>query len=264
MLRRNFRKNKLVKKPKRVFKKKRGFKKTSIVRVINQVLSRKAETKIKTIKLHSGTAVPGGGLGNSGSGFGLNVNNVLSSMVLDQGVEQEQRVGNKITNAKLRMRGFARTLPISATNANTSPYELHMIIYKNKIDGSANDVNNIKQLPNNNTGNIDGSVMNTCFPYNKDQYTILGQRVFRLNQIDLVTAPQVGNIESRSTYYRRFSVDIPIKNTLLFRDGAVNTDPMNDYVGVGFYWINGDASSAASAEARCEITADLQLSFKDL
>lgn len=263
MLRRNFRKNKLVKKPKRVFKKKRGVKKSSVVQIVNRVLSRKAETKLKTVKLFLNANVNGGGVNNQATGFGLCVNNLLSSMALDQGVEQEQRIGNKISNCKLKIRGFARTLPIGATNPNVCPYELHMLLYKNKIDGVSNDIKSIKTLPGNNTGIIDGSVMNTCFPFNKDQYTILGQRTFRMNPVDLITAPSVGNVEARSTYYRRFQMNIPIKDVLLFRDGA-NLDPTNDYVGIGFYWINGDASDAVSAESRCDITADLQLSFKDL
>jgi len=256
-------KNMLVTKKPMGYKKRATRSKISLASEINAVINRKAETKMKTIKLHTGTAVPGGGLGNSGSGFGLNVNNLLSVMALDQGIEQEQRIGNKVTNAKLLIRGFAQTLTVSPSNPNTCPYELHMLIYKNKIDGFNNDIQNIKQLPGNNTGNIDGSVMNTCFPYNRDSYTILGERIFRFNQIDLVTAPSLSNQESRATYYRRFTVNIPIKSTLLFRDGAVNTDPTNEYVGVGFYWINGDASNAPSAESRCAITCDAQLSFKD-
>lgn len=266
MLRRNFRKNKLVKKPKRVYKKNRGYKKTNVLQIVNRVLNRKAETKLKTVKLFGDTAVNGGGVDNASTGFGLCVNNLLDSIQLTQGIEQEDRIGNKISNAKLVLRGFARSLPLGPSNPNVCPYELHMIVYKNKIDGIKNDIQYIKSLPNNTVGLIDGSVMNTCFPYNTDAYKILVRKTFRLNPIDLITAPSVGNQESRATYYRRFQVNIPIKDVLHYQDlnPVPILAPTNEYVGVGFYWINGDATDAVAAEARVAITADLQLSFKDM
>ena len=261
-----FRKNKgaqkAPKKMRRVGRKKTYAKKTSMVKAVKQVLSRQAETKRKIVAIApAASAIYGGGLGNFGTAIGYHVPNVLSSIALAQGTEQEERIGNSVSSAKLSLRGLITTLPISATNPYTSPYELHMVVFKKKNDPTG-DTSNILSLPGNITAAVDGSVIRTIYPFNKDAYTIYAHKVFHMNPRDYVAAPSIGNNENRAVNYRRFNVSVPIKDKLLFPDNV--SAPSNDWCSVGFYYINGDGSTTIAAATRSALWLEASLTYKDL
>lgn len=240
-----------------------------------KVLNRASETKMKVVSVVDGHSIYGQGLlstsQNQGSGHsGYIVPNLLSSIALDQGTEQEQRVGNKIQNAKLTISGVLKSNVYDATtNPYLSPFEVHMVVYKSKNDTQGNPLQ-IKAKPANTIGPADGTLENTLYPYNRDKYMIHKVRVFRLrgyrahidgsqNPTDTqVLGGQSGNLAA----FARFRCDIPISNTLLYNDGASVAN--NSWATVGFYVVDCQNNTITSTHTRCELWLDAKLTFKDV
>jgi hypothetical protein len=245
---------KMVKKPSTTFNKR-----------VLQVVDRTRETKMKIFDCFTSEEIHGFGMKTQGSTVqGIKINNLLSKAALAQGTEQEQRIGNEVSNARLKLRGFIHSNTYdSATNNSTLPFEVHMVVYKRKksID---NTFDIIKSLPSNSTGEIDGTLMNTLYPFNKDSYIIKKHRVFRMRPLshEDSTGP-INPQSSNAPMFQRFIQEINISNKLMYSDTL--TVPSNDWVGVLFYCINGDGESggSASGQIRAKVTMDAVLTYKD-
>lgn len=244
--------------PRRKYARKPKSKMTFEKRVMS-VVHKQAETKQKVISLFDNTNIQGSGLF---AGNGVQVNNILSSMTIMQGLEQEQRQGNEISNCKLRVRGILESLPYDATsNQSTYGYEIHMVVFKKKDDPSNSNAF-LKTAPGNLTTPCDGSLINTMYPYNKDLYVIKKVKVFRMNPvINVTTTNQL--VSQPNTYtFKRFYCDIPIAKKLKFNDSL--TDPTNDWVSIGFYVVNADGTTqAGTSTSRAQISMDAMLTYDD-
>ena len=197
---------------------------------VRKVIHGEAETKEKVVNIFNESAVYGCGLDNTGLVVqGLTQPNILNVLDITQGAEQEQREGNKIQDCKLRVRGviFSRpyvadgSAPTIPENSSPYPYEVHMVFYKLKKNiGNPND--SLKVLPNNSTGIVDGTLMNSVYPYNKDRYIIRKVRVFRLRPLANTTLASTGNAmnaqQSNAKPYHRFQETIDIHKELRFND----------------------------------------------
>ena len=151
---------------------------------VRKVMRGEAETKEKVVNIFNQSAVHGVGLdATTTPANGLTQTNILDVLSIQQGTEQEEREGNKIQDCRLRLRGFIQSNEYSATNTSTYPFEVHMVFFKEK-KSILNDNSELKQLPNNNTGIVDGTVLNSLYPYNKDKYIIRKVRVFKLRPLN--------------------------------------------------------------------------------
>jgi len=236
------------------------------------VVNRNTETKMKIINVFDDTTIHGFGLATS-PGItptvpGAYDTNILSTLTLTQGMDQESRIGNEVGNCKLRLRGFIHSNEYNlTTNTSYMPYEVHMLVYKKKKD-IANDFANIKSLPNNSVGEIDHTIINSVYPFNKDSYIIKKHRVFKMRPLNS-NSPGTGGISYNSQYsnapaFRRFQIDINIANKLMFAD-KLNV-PSNDWVGVAFYVVNGDGTALFNGtnwQNRCKVSMDAVLTYKD-
>jgi hypothetical protein len=130
---------------------KRATKKMSFNERVRSVIRGSAETKEKVVNVFNESPINGCGLALLSPIQGVTQPNLLDTLDIEQGTEQEQREGNKIENCKLTVRGFIHSKPSSTTNDSLVPYEVHMVFYKQKksIDNSNTD---LKILPNNYTG----------------------------------------------------------------------------------------------------------------
>ena len=157
---------------------------------VRKVIHGEAETKEKVVNIFNSSNINGVGLDatNPAQIMGLTQNNILEVLGIQQGTEQEQREGNKIEDCRLRLRGFIQTMPHSTGNTSTYPYEVHMVFFKNK-KAISNVNNQLKQLPNNLTGGVDGTIQNSLYPYNKDMYIIRKVRVFKLRPLQFSFPP---------------------------------------------------------------------------
>lgn len=225
------------------------------------VVQRQAETKQKVITVFSQTNIPGSGL--VGVASGLSVQSLSQSLAVAQGVEQEQRQGNEITNCRLRVRGLIESLPYdSTTNPNLFGYEVHMVIFKKK-DDPQNSTSSLKSLPGNLTGPCDGTVINTMYPYNKDAYIIKKVKVFRMNPFVSKFPPDSTNTVTAqpNTYlFKRFYADIPVSKKWKYQDTLGS--PSNEWTTIAFYVVNSDGSLNTTL-SRCQISMDATLTYDD-
>lgn len=231
------------------------------------VVRRAAEKKIKVFSIDNGAGILGSGLpGASGSGAGAVFPTILATAALAQGVEQEQRIGNTITNARLVIRGVVTSMPWDTNlNSNTSVFETHMVVFKNKKDPVTNAIGNIKQLPGNATGTVDGTLINTMYPYNRDLYKIQAVKKFNMcinpNSAYNTGEAMAGN-QGWGKVMHRFVVDCGISKTLKWQDGG--SAPTNDWVGVAFFNINTDGSIIPTTQIRSVAVVDGILTYYDM
>ncbi len=233
---------------------------------VRKVMRGEAETKEKVVNIFNQSAVHGVGLdATTTPANGLTQTNILDVLSIQQGTEQEEREGNKIQDCRLRLRGFIQSNEYSATNTSTYPFEVHMVFFKEK-KSILNDNSELKQLPNNNTGIVDGTVLNSLYPYNKDKYIIRKVRVFKLRPlnsgISSTSSALINSQQSNAPAYIRFVETIDVHKELKYNDQS--NVPANDWLGVSFFVINGDNVALANTEVRAKCTMDAVLRYKDL
>jgi len=233
---------------------------------VKKIINGEAETKEKVVNIFNQSSVPGTGL--TTGGLGLYQSNLLDTLAVAQGTEQEQRNGNKITEARLRVRGVIQSLPYSSPgNDNLLPYEVHMVAYKEKKN-IQNNPSGLKQLPNNITGDVDGTLINSCYPYNKDTFIFRKIKTFKLRPIAGEYPAAGGGNQlintqtSNAPMFIRFHETLDIHKELKYQDAS--TIPSNDWCGVAFFVINGDGATLAATSSRCKITMDAVLRYKDI
>lgn len=235
---------------------------------VRKVISGEAETKMKVVNIFDQSNIIGVGLSQVPPLAGALQPNLLETLAIAQGPEQEEREGNKISNATLTIRGVisSKQSAISDNDALKLPFEVHMVVFKEKKD-NANSVQMLKVLPNNNTGPVDGSLINSVYPYNKDKYIIRKVRTFRMRPVPKDSGGQDTFFNAQTSndpFFHRFVETIDIHKELKYNDQA--TAPSNDWCGVAFFVINadGDTTQPTTSGARAEVTMDAVLRYKDL
>jgi hypothetical protein len=238
-----------------------------VKKIVKQQVKTVAETKHKISNIFSATPVPGGGLSDTSGGYGAINHNIFNTLQVSQGTEQDQRVGNKITSCNLKLSGFICSKLYSSVTNPFCAYEAHMIVFKSKRDPFVNNPNYIVSLPADNNDRITGTVMNSCYPWNKDGYTILKHKVWRMlprvpdNPPSVTTVPGV-NVDSSAVAFKRFKIFIDIKNTLLYNDNE--NIPTNESIAVGFYFINGNGQDSSASHQKFDVWMDAEIHYKDL
>jgi len=231
---------------------------------VRKVIKGEAETKEKVVNIFNQSTINGTGLDQSAMiPTGLLQNNLLQTLAIAQGPNEEEREGNKIENCKLRVRGVIKARAWNAgVNPNTYPFEVHMVAYKLKSN-VLNDTTDLKVLPNNQTGIVDGTLINSVYPYNKDKYIFRKLRVYRLRPLAVDTEIAVLNGQnSNAPMFHRFMETLDIHKDLKFNDNS--TTPSNDWCGIAFFVINGDGSTHYGNLSRADVTMDAILRYKDL
>lgn len=238
---------------------------------VMSVIKRNSEKKLKIFNLINTGNVPGSGVkfdtgsGDTGPHTGIVVA-PLSLMALAQSTAQDGRIGNKIGNVYLNIRGFVHSLNYNdTTNPSASPYEVHVLAYKNKHD-RAGDFTRLKQGLNNTLEEISGSAMSSLRPFNKDEYIIKFHKIMKLNANpevatsaagSMLVNPQVG----QNPAMRRFSYRVPVAKNLIFRDDE--NVPQNDWVHIAVYVVNGDGDELARSIERCQVQMDGYITYTD-
>lgn len=231
------------------------------------VVNKTRERKNKVYNLMVDIPIRGSGLiiqpggGNNGA-----VADIMGLSQILQGTAQDERIGNKISNVKLNIRGFVRSSPFNAnSNPYTIPFEVHILVYKNKLDHQGifsslkNDINGV-------SSQVSGDAMNSLRPWNRDLYIIKKHITLKLNSQPEVspqptTAVLVNPQSGFNPVMRRFSIDIPVAKNWVYNDNG-NT-PLNDWVHVAAYVFNGDGNVIPAANSRCLISMDAYVSFED-
>lgn len=255
----------------------------ALTNAIQTITFKNQETKMKQVNLIENQGIQGNGLDydfasdsyNGGGGFA----NVLSQAAnLAAGAAENQRIGNEISPMSLTLKGFIKCLPYSTTNSNRTPFDVYMVVYKKKNEPEG-ATDKIVSYSNGTKGKITGSINTTVLsPWNRDNYIIKKVVKFPMKAqpnigLNTVTATQDATIENNETslsstrdYFRTFSVNVKLsKKTLRYNNDSLGV-PTNDWVGLGFYYINGDATAQTAIPAsqiRAEVTVQSVLRYKD-
>lgn len=265
----------------------RGPKK-SLEQRVKEIALNDAETKLKVWRCLNNAVTIGSGLAKADAVAvpaidtkGVYLNNIFGDQVVGgatvpfmmQGTTQQQRIGNSIRDCKLNIRGFVHSNPSSdTTNKSAYPFEVHILVWKVHNDPLNNPNEMLNDTDNVNTY-ITGSATNSLYPFNRKGYTIKKHKVFRMrpnfsvatsssapsNLLGIVN-PNMGSGEAQ--FYRRFSMDIAMKDKLMFDDQA--TTPNNEWIAIGCYVVNGDGVILQQTQQRATISAYATLRYKDM
>lgn len=245
-------------------------KSTAFNQKVMRVIKSNNETKMKVWNIYNNQAVKGTGLykGDPNDARGLYIANLLGGTAikgcaLARGTNQEQFIGNQITNAKITVRGVVYSLPYTSnTNPCQAPFEFNIIFYKNKTSNAA-DPNSLLEYPNNTVGNI-SNVNTSCYPFNRDAYIIKKRlkfimRAMPMNNdgIESIQNPQTSN----AMMFKRFSVTIPLRKLIKYNDGE--DTPENEWLGCAMYVLNGDGSDNDENQYRASVYMDGTIRFQD-
>lgn len=230
------------------------------------------EKKYRSFTLANEAPIKGGGLDSGSKGFCIP--NLYSVMPLQQGTNNQQRVGNDINVKKLNLRGFIKAEMYSTTNNSSLPFEVHLILYKAKKDPTGVP-NYLKSLQNNTQGPITGQVANDMQPWNHDQYLIKKLRTWKFKSPPYATHTDIAGTSvtqpgfifgseygsSTNVHFQRFSINVPTPKKLVFKDGSNVVE--NDWIGIGLWVQNGDGASIAATQVRASLYMDGAIYYTD-
>lgn len=213
------------------------------------------------------------------AGNGFLIDNIWNRILIGQGTNNQQRVGNEVCPTSLQLKGFITATDYDrSTNKSLHPFEVHMILYKNKLDSNGSPASIVEDV-NNTMGNITGTAPNSLLTFNRKGYIIHKHRVFRFKPSPyqdptasfVMTDSNVGTgtVPINMTYgsssnqmFKRFSVNVPMPKTLKFNDGS--NQPTNTWCSVGFYVVNGDGTALVNTQNRANVYLVGNLRFTDL
>lgn len=203
---------------KRTYKRyKKSAKKASIKRVVKRVLATQAEVKtyanMYTIRnLYTSTS----------SSLNFDFNNIgtcawgAGGVVLSQGTGQGARVGNSVRLKKMTFKGSIHPTGYnSTTNPTPAPVACRMILFRQKDSPASQPAivanNDIFQYGNTTQG-LQDDLVDLWLSTNKDKYTIVGDRKFK---IGYATSNGTGGAANQSYYANNdfkmlynFSIDV--------------------------------------------------------
>lgn len=268
----------------RPLKKRKMVPTKALTNAVKQITLKAQETKMVQTNVISNQGIQGNGLdydfaSDSYLGGGGKGNVLASAANIECGSKERDRVGNEINVVSMNLKGFIRCRPFDGTtNTNRTPFDVYMVIYKKKNEPEG-QTDNLINYTNGTKGKITGSIITTVLsPFNRDNYVIKKVMKFPLkaqpminNNVvtdPLTTMPTSENGETSGStrdYFRMFNVKVPIKKVLKYNTHN-QAAPCNDWFGVGFYYINGDATAqtaTAASQIRAEVTMHSVLKFKD-
>jgi hypothetical protein len=239
-------------------------------------LNKQLETKKKTIILGGATSVSPLNIKAAGladTGYGVHIGNVWSTnnFQLDQGTGQNQHIGRTVSNCRLFLKCCIQaTFHNEATNISQWPFDVYIIVFKDKLAPNTNVPDALKVEPSGVTSNITGAPLNLMLPFNKARYTIyMNKRIARFKPMPIDRAavldstlqnPTIGSTNNAAFKY--FSCKLPCPKTLDFKASG-SSQIVNGHLGVGWYIINGDGVGLGATQVRATVYPEVTLYYKD-
>ena len=232
------------------------------------------ETKFKVFHVfgQNGTEIPGAGLNAPQANHdGLKISNILSHdfLNIEQGTGTAERIGNKISNCKLRLRGYVMSNTAAQSNNEIElPFYVHVLAYKKKSDPSGDNTELIC-TPGMNVGPVTYHMRDQLMPWNKAAYDIKVHRVFKLRPPPLQSGDTEAVYNSQTSndpICRRFNIDLPIASALKYDNQSSQAGaqtPNNDWLCVSAYVTLGNGVDLSHIRSAATIYADATFRFTD-
>lgn len=229
---------------------------------VKKLINSNEETKFYTSNIASKAPLLGSGFNTTGS-FGYNnPSNIIP--VIQQGVGQQQRVGNAIqTKGYLQVRGSVLALPTNATTNSSPnmPFYVRIVVWRQKQ--SMTTVSNTQILDNGTaTGGNDfqGSLDDLMIPFNKDRFQIGAVRTFML-QPNATTGTYSNENLSKYPVSKFFRFNVKLPKKLIFNDSVLDPTNCRWYFSAGV--VNADGTLLVNTQVRAVISADAVLRYQD-
>lgn len=249
---------------------------------VRTVLYKEAETKLKVIKFMDNESIPRSGLQSEATGKSLDGKNIPNLwganldhasgdgktptyFALARGTEQEQFIGNQISDPVINFRGFVVSKPYDTTNNSVLPYEFHILVYKNKLTPAVGNPNGILTAINNSVTRINGTAADSMYAWNRDGYIIKKHMVLRMRpRMKTLSNDSVQNGDlSNAPVFRRFGFRVKLKKVLKFPDSQTYPDDPDGNVSIAMYVLDGSGTALAANQSRCTVSLVGALRFKD-
>jgi len=262
------------KKTRRVFAKRRAPlrrkaapKKKSMLKMIKREISKAAENKTMQVYDHGWDIKP-----FAAADFDsriLPMGPDATGLIITQGTNQQQRIGNKIKLKKLVFSGIVHPLPYHATtNPTPAPCYVKLFFFYNKEDGNA--VPTVKADGDffqfgGSTATFQNELSDMISPINTDKYRVLATRTLKIGyQVYSGTGalPTQGNLSNNDfKLCQRFRVDLTKLHPQIiqFRDTASAPTTRNVYMMAVPVYANGVAiTDGATIPCRMSFIQDFQ------
>lgn len=232
-----------------------------IKKYVKQAIAKEDENKFFTSDIAIKQAILGTGFNTTGA-FGWNsLNNIIP--VIQQGVGQQQRVGNKIRPTSFVVRGHVLALPVNSTTNNfpNMPFYVRICVWRQKQ--SMTTISNTQILDNGVSagGNdFDGTLDDLLVPYNKDRFEIGVSRQFVLQPNASAGTASSENL-SKYPVSKMFKFKVPIPKTFMYNDAALDPSNCRWYMSAGI--VNHDGTLSVTTNSRAQITAVGVLHYTD-
>lgn len=235
------------------------------------------ETKKRSILIGGATDTTPLNIKASGladSGYGVHVGNLwnVNNLTIDQGTGQNQHIGRSISNCRLFLKCCVQaTFHNEATNYGQFPFDVYLIVYKDKLSPNTNVPDELKITATGITSKITGAALNQMLPFNTSRYTVYSnKRVARFKPmpIDRVQGavdtvlqnPTIGS--SSNTAFKYFSCRLPCPKTLHFKANG-SALVTNAHLGIGWYIVDGSGVAIGSSQIRATVFPTCTLYYKD-
>ena len=229
---------------------------------VNRIVKKQEEVKFFTGSVAYKQSLLGSGFNTTGN-FGFNSSSSIIP-VIQQGVGQQQRIGNKInTKGYLLLRGHVLALPTSSTTnpyANM-PFYVRIVVWRQKQSLTTNSNTQILDNGLGAGGNdFDGTLDDMMVPYNTDRFQIGATRTFMMQPNSTVGTYSSENLgKYPCTKFLKIYVKVP--KVLTFNDASLDPTNARWYVSAGIVNANGDL--AINTIARAQITLDVTMKYTD-
>jgi len=238
----------------------RKAKKSAMVKLIKRTISNTAEKKhIETYGI------------NVGLGYIATANNpslMLSVQpTLVQGLNVQNRTGNRVRPVSGYIRGSVNMMPYNATtNTQRSPVQVLMWLIRQKQTNlpsiSSADLGNFFNVGSS-SATFQYNPLDAMLPVNKDLFTVLARKRFKIGQSAPVTAG-TGTIPTNDTSYSRpfyFDLSKHYKKVWYYNDG--NNTPINQGMMLVVQSFYMDGQGPNSETTICEMHYALSTTFTD-
>lgn len=229
---------------------------------VKRMVKGNTEIKFHTAALASSNNILGSGF-NTTSNYGYTCpSSIIPS--IQQGVGQQQRVGNKIRPVgKLLIKGYVLATPVTTTNnayINT-PFTVRVVVWRQKQNYTA--ISNTAILDSGVTGSgndFDGTLYDLMTPFNKDKFDIGAVRTFQLQPNYSVGVTPQENL-SKYPVNKFFKMYVKLPKTLLYNDTGLDPQNARWYISVGI--VQSTGAVIANTNVRATVTADSILYYSD-
>jgi len=188
---------------------------------------------------------------------------------IDQGVSQDERVGNRVKIKNATLKFIMNPLPYNATfNPLPEPMEVVMWLFYDKWDNTTipNPTTDFIQNGGSSTA-LSSNLMDTISKVNTDRYRLLTKRTFKLGYSNSTGQ----GVSTAQPFAQNNDFKLNIKRTINFTKYLVKNVKYNDNNSVpsvrGLYCmfeaVPADGGTAGTAQESCEVSYQINLDYED-